>query len=193
MRSGEIKMETALAPYVGRLRRISELSAEWALPQAAHLLVRLMKDAGFLQYEVLPALEVARDAEDWCVARRYYDEEGSYSLQVFVWPCGSRTEIHDHSSWGTYGVAAGTLAEERYERLDDASVPAHARLRKVWQLSWGPEDGVSTVLPGDGGIHRVGNPGSERAISVHLYGPRMGDVDGRDYDPSRDHVCDRRD
>ncbi len=71
MRSGETKMEPALAPYVGRLRRISELSAEWALPQAAHLLVRLMKDAGFLQYEVLPALEVARDAEDWCVARRY--------------------------------------------------------------------------------------------------------------------------
>jgi hypothetical protein len=29
------------------------------------------------------------------------------------------------------------------------------------------------------------------AISVHLYGPRMDEVDGRDYDPSRDHVCDR--
>jgi hypothetical protein len=27
---------------------------------------------------------------------------------------------------------------------------------------------------------------------VHLYGPRMGTIDGRDYDPSRDYVCDRQ-
>jgi hypothetical protein len=26
---------------------------------------------------------------------------------------------------------------------------------------------------------------------VHLYGPRLGEIDGRDYDPSRDYVCDR--
>lgn len=29
------------------------------------------------------------------------------------------------------------------------------------------------------------------AISMHLYGPRLGLLDGRDYDPSRDFVCDR--
>jgi hypothetical protein len=82
--------------------------------------------------------------------------------------------------------------EERYERLDDGSRPEHARLEKVWQLWWRQEDGASTVLPGDEGIHRVGNPGESVAISVHLYGPRIGEVDGRDYDPSRDYVCDRR-
>jgi hypothetical protein len=47
------------------------------------------------------------------------------------------------------------------------------------------------VLPYDEGIHRVGNPGAKTAISVHLYGPRLGEVDGRDYEPSRDYVCDR--
>jgi hypothetical protein len=26
---------------------------------------------------------------------------------------------------------------------------------------------------------------------VHLYGPRIGELDGRDYDVSRDYVCDR--
>jgi hypothetical protein len=53
-------------------------------------------------------------------------------------------------------------------------------------------DGVTTVLPYDGGIHRVGNLTDEPAISAHLYGPRMGGIDGRDYDPTRDYVCDRR-
>ena len=76
--------------------------------------------------------------------------------------------------------------------LDDGSRTGHARLKKVWQLSWSRDDGASTVLPYDEGIHRVGNPGATTAISVHLYGPRIGDVDGRDYDPSRDYVCDRR-
>jgi hypothetical protein len=99
--------------------------------------------------------------------------------------------IHDHSSWGAYACAAGTVLEERYERLDDGSRHEHARLEEVWQLPWSPRDGASTVLPGGGGIHRVGNPYGEAAVSVHLYGPRTGEVDGRDYDPSRDYVCDR--
>jgi hypothetical protein len=47
------------------------------------------------------------------------------------------------------------------------------------------------VAPYAGGIHRIANPGPRPAISVHLYGPRMGALDGRDYDPSRDYVCDR--
>ena len=72
------------------------------------------------------------------------------------------------------------------------AIEEHARLKKAWQLWWSPEDGASTVLPGDGGIHRVGNPGEGVAVSVHLYGSRIGEVDGRDYDPSRDYVCDRR-
>jgi hypothetical protein len=57
---------------------------------------------------------------------------------------------------------------------------------------WSLEDGISTVLPYDGSIHRIGNPTGEPAISVHLYGPQLGEVDGRDYDPSRAYVCDRR-
>jgi hypothetical protein len=99
--------------------------------------------------------------------------------------------VHDHSSWGAYACAAGTVFEERYERLDDGSRFEHARLEEDWHLSWGPEDGASTVLPGDEGIHRVGNPYEDVAVSVHLYGPKMSPVDGRDYDPSQDYVCDR--
>jgi hypothetical protein len=47
------------------------------------------------------------------------------------------------------------------------------------------------VLPYEGGIHRVGNTTAKPAISIHLYGPRLGEIDGRDYGPSRDYVCDR--
>jgi predicted metal-dependent enzyme (double-stranded beta helix superfamily) len=185
-------MTTSLANSPNELRSICELPTESALPRAARFLADLVKDASFVEARVLPLLAEAKHRRDWYVAREYGGEDGSYSLKVLVWPAGTGTRIHDHSSWGAYASAFGTVLEERYDRLDDGTIAEHARLKKAWQLRWSPEDGALTVLPGVGGIHRVGNPGEGVAVSVHLYGPRIGETDGRDYDPSRDYVCDRR-
>jgi hypothetical protein len=175
------------------LQELSDLPTELALERAAPFLARLVGDPIFREAEILPLLEEARGMQgDWCVARSFEGGEQSYSLQIFVWPPGTETKIHDHSSWGVYCCAVGSVLEERYERLDDGSRLDHANLKKIWHLMWSTEDGASSVLPNDGGIHRVGNPGDSVAISVHLYGPRLREVDGRDYDPSRDYVCDRR-
>jgi hypothetical protein len=175
------------------LKSISELPTELALQQAATFLVGLVKEPAFFEGEIRPLLEEARGAlGQWYVAQSYGGKDHSYSLQVFIWPPSTETKIHDHSSWGVYCCAVGSVLEERYERLDDGSRLDHARLRKIRQRKWSKEDGASSVLPHDGGIHRVGNPGDDAAISVHLYGPRVGEVDGRDYDLSCDYVCDRR-
>ena len=173
------------------LPRLSDLTPELALREAAPFLANLVRDPTFLDAHILPLLKEARGAEEWYVAHRYDGQDSSYSLQIFVWPPGTTTKIHDHTSWGAYCCAVGSVLEERYERLDDSSRINHARLKKVWQLSWSREDGASTVLPYDEGIHRVGNPGEAVAISVHLYGPRLGRLDGRDYDTSCNYVCDR--
>ena len=184
---------TPLALDTNELQKLSELPTELALQQAAPFLANLVKDPTFLEAEILPLLDEARSTgEDWFVAHSYEGKDHSCSLQVFVWPPGSATRIHDHSSWGVYCCAVGSVLEERYERADDGSRPDHAHLKKIWQLLWSREDGASSVLPYDGGIHRVGNASDSLAISVHLYGPRIGEVDGRDYDLSKNHVCDRR-
>ena len=162
---------------------------EMALRDAVPVLSRLVRDRDFLDSHILPLLEEAGRAEDWYVAYRH--EDHSCSLQTFVWPPGSATRIHDHSSWGAFCCVVGSIVEERYERADDGSLPEYARLKKLWRLEWSREDGISTVLPYDRGIHRVRNTTEEPAISVHLYGPRLGEIDGRDYDPSRNYVCDR--
>ena len=167
------------------------LPLEMALQEAVPVLSRLVRDPNFLGSHVLPLLEEAGRAKDWYVANRHDAPDRSYSLQVFVWPPGSATRIHDHSSWGAFCCVVGSVLEERYERADDGSLSDYARLKKLWRLEWRREDGVSTVLPYERGIHRVGNPTEEPAISVHLYGPRFGDIDGRDYDPSQNYVCDR--
>jgi predicted metal-dependent enzyme (double-stranded beta helix superfamily) len=164
---------------------------EMALREAILVLSRLVGDPDFLDSHVLSHLEEAGRADDWYVAHRYDAPDSSHSLQVFVWPPGTRTRIHDHSSWGAFCCVVGSVLEERYERADDGSLPDYARLKKLWRLEWRREDGISTVLPYARGIHRVGNPRGEPAISVHLYGPRLGEIDGRDYDPSQNYVCDR--
>jgi predicted metal-dependent enzyme (double-stranded beta helix superfamily) len=182
---------TTFSLNTDELQSFCHLPTEQALPRAAAFVAGLVQDRSFLGSHVLPLLEEAQDAGEWYVAGRWDGPDKSYSLQLFVWPPGTRTRIHDHGAWGAYACAAQTVLEERFERVDDGSSFEHARLREDWHLSWSPEDGASTVLPGNGGIHRVGNPYGEAAVSVHLYGPRTSLVDGRDYDPSRDHVCDR--
>jgi hypothetical protein len=186
-------MKTALlAPDTEELEKLSNLPTELALQRAVPFLARLASDPAFFDACILPLLQEARTAEEWYVARTFDGQDGSYSLQIFVWPAGTRTQIHDHTSWGAYCCVVRSVFEERYERLDDGSQIDHARLKKAWQLSWSREDGVSTVLPHDEGIHRVGNLGGKTAISLHLYGPKEGEFDGRDYDPLSDYVCDRR-
>jgi predicted metal-dependent enzyme (double-stranded beta helix superfamily) len=167
------------------------LPPELALQEAVTVLSRLARDPDFLDSHVLPRFEEAGRAEDWYVAYRHDDPDRSYSLQVFIWTPGSATKIHDHSSWGAFCCVVGSVLEERYERVDDGSLTDYARLKKLSRLEWRREDGISTVLPYERGIHRVGNPAEEPAISVHLYGPRLGEIDGRDYDPSQNYVCDR--
>ena len=78
----------------------------------------------------MPLLQEANGAERWYVARRWEAPDRSFSLQVFVWPPGTRIMIDDHSSLGAYSCAAGTVFEVRYERLDDgpgSSTPASKR------------------------------------------------------------------
>jgi predicted metal-dependent enzyme (double-stranded beta helix superfamily) len=180
----------SVPPNTGAPERPSDLPPNPTLSEACSYLARLAGEREFLDSRILPLYGAADRAGDWYVACRHDAPDGT-SLQVFVWPPGSKTRIHDHSSWGAFRCLVGTLLEERYERLDDGSKEDHARLRKMWERGWRKGDGISTVLPYEGGIHRVGNPGDSIAISVHLYGPRLGEIDGRDYDPARSYVCDR--
>jgi len=68
------------------------------LQEAIPVLSCLVRDREFLDCHVLPLLEEAGRAKDWYAAYRHDDPDRSYSLQVFVWPPGSATKVHDHSS-----------------------------------------------------------------------------------------------
>jgi predicted metal-dependent enzyme (double-stranded beta helix superfamily) len=158
---------------------------------APEFMAQLMHNPAFVTTQIVPFVMWATPTREPSIPISYGAREASTCLQVFVWPAGATTPIHDHTSWGAYQCVIGSLVEQRYERLDDGEQPSTARLRKAWQRTWCSEDGTSMVRPYEKGIHRITNPNSYPAISVHMYGPRGGVFDGRDYDPKRDFVCDR--
>jgi hypothetical protein len=176
---------------VSEFQRLWRDLPELGFEDAPTFLARLAGDPAFLATHILPLLAQVVLAREPAIAATFGTREASNCLQVFVWPAGAATPIHDHTSWGAYHCVVGSLLEERYARLDDGAQPNTARLRRQWRRVWNRADGASTVGAYENGIHRVANAGARPAISVHLYGPRMGAFDGRDYEPSRDFVCDR--
>lgn len=173
------------------LRSLYEAVPHLTFEDAAALLAHLARNPLFLAADVLPHLAELKTGPGPYVAASYGSREATACLEIFVWPVGAATPIHDHTSWGVYQCVSGTLLEDRYTRLDDGSQPEAAHLRRRWHRAWAPADGVSTVGAYEEGIHRIANATSRLAVSVHLYGPRAGAFDGRDYDPTRDFVCDR--
>ena len=173
------------------LRDLFRFLPDIGLDQAPEFMAQLVHNPAFVTTQIVPFLTRSAPGHEPSIPISYGTREASTCLQVFVWPAGAATPIHDHTSWGAYQCVIGSLVEQRYERLDDGEQPSTARLRKAWQRTWCSEDGTSMVLPYEKGIHRITNPNTSPAISLHMYGPRSGAFDGRDYDPKRDFVCDR--
>jgi predicted metal-dependent enzyme (double-stranded beta helix superfamily) len=178
-----------LAHDLLQLDPVAARPAPLAMGEGALILAHLLANPVFLRDHVVPAAHHIATGGPY-VARRYESERGGYALEIFMWPVGARTAIHDHSCWGLMGCAFGALQEERYTRLDSGAHPQQARLRRHWRRVWRPGAGISTLLPYEGGIHRVSNPCARPVLSVHVYGP-SGPIDGRDYDPDCDYVCER--
>jgi predicted metal-dependent enzyme (double-stranded beta helix superfamily) len=96
------------------------------------------------------------------------DPEYGFTVVVLLWEPGASTPIHDHDTWCVFGVLEGSLEITDYEVVtDDGEGPF--RLKEVdRQLC---DAGITgDNLAADTEVHRVRNTGSERAISLHVYG-----------------------
>lgn len=97
----------------------------------------------------------------------YVDPDGRFSIQALVWQAGQSTPAHDHTCWSVVGVYEGELRETSYRRLND--IGGVARLLPTGVTHYRKGDVTYLDLPGSE-LHRLDNPTSCIAISVHVYG-----------------------
>ncbi len=92
------------------------------------------------------------------------DPAGRYTLVALVWEPGQHSPVHGHHTWCGYGIVEGRLHDETYAYGHDV-----AKARRVGAVDRSP--GVACYTPaGLDGIHRLGNAGARRAVSIHAYG-----------------------
>jgi hypothetical protein len=80
------------------------------------------------------------------------------------WPPGGKIELHDHGeSRGAVVVAQGTLTETTVRPTDrGVALVSARRIEEGEHRTFGPRY-----------VHDILNDGSEDAISVHVYGPKL--------------------
>ncbi len=110
----------------------------------------------------------------------YLPQDKAFSVIGRVSTPGQTTPIHDHLTWALIGVYDG-----RKERLYSGESKV-SPTRSVRELRMASETtngkGHVTVL-GELGIHRVDNPYTRPAYSVHVYGRGIGPTERHSYDP----------
>jgi predicted metal-dependent enzyme (double-stranded beta helix superfamily) len=99
----------------------------------------------------------------------YLNPKRLFSLRMFLYGPGEYTPIHDHSSWGVSGAAAGELGVIRYSREDDGSVEGFAQLLQAAPVYLQPGE-IELTRPLNEGIHQTGNPVDGTTIMVSIYG-----------------------
>lgn len=90
--------------------------------------------------------------------------EQGWAVAALVWRPGQMSPVHGHNVWCAVAVHQGTMTESFYVP-DDAGGPPRqtgVALRRAGDTTHGP------ACPD--AIHRLGNLGTETAVSIHAYG-----------------------
>ena len=134
-----------------------------------HLMVKAMTaPPGSTALEFLPIMErtAAFGAEEW--AHLAYRPDGravlvdnDYLKVVLIrWAPGASSNLHGHpKGGGVFKVLEGALAEARYHTLESATPFSEHTYRRQ----------ASSYIDDAMGLHTVGNPFSEPAVTLHAY------------------------
>jgi len=96
------------------------------------------------------------------------DEAFGFTVVVLLWEPGACTPIHDHDTWCVFGLLQGQLELTNYGIVEDDG-------KSLLHLREASRELLHAGILGDNRdplteVHRVRNTGSERALSLHVYG-----------------------
>lgn len=103
--------------------------------------------------------------------RVYTSPEQGFFVQVFAWPPGVETPVHDHNTWGVMGILENQLAVTEYQMLP-TDTEGQFQLKELDRFNAGPGAIVYVSMP-DAEIHHIRNPTEAYSFSVHIYGAEL--------------------
>ncbi len=123
----------------------------------------------------MPPAENAVNEHGYARQLLHSDPNGRFSVMVIRWTPGACTPIHGHNAWGCVGVLEGEVGCETFTHRkceQEPYVPEATCLTSTGKLLAGPGT-VATVDPDPCGIHRLFNPTSAPATTLHIYGMNL--------------------
>jgi predicted metal-dependent enzyme (double-stranded beta helix superfamily) len=97
----------------------------------------------------------------------YADPGRQFSILAIVWQPGQCTPIHGHTAWGAVGVHMGNPYCEVFDTGNNPQPRMNLTAKMKLRLHPGY---LGTVQPGIDDVHRIGNDGRTKAITIHIYG-----------------------
>lgn len=153
------KQDDVVAVLADRVREACAGSTD-DIPAAMRRALAELLDGGI----TLPPEQCRGMAEGYTRHLLHADAAGCFSVVAIVWRAGQFSPVHGHHIWCAYAVVSGTLQEERYQWSAEAR---GVRLAERYPRKAGD---ISFSYAGVEEAHRLGNPGGEDAVSIHVYG-----------------------
>jgi predicted metal-dependent enzyme (double-stranded beta helix superfamily) len=136
-----------------------------AVQCVAHALKPLLSNRHLFDRDFAQAL-LAGDTDG-----RIYTSPQGFFVQVFAWPVGCATPVHDHLTWGVMGIYHQQLQIIEYQKVPGEQ-PGTFDLQESDRYLAQPGM-ISAVIPPSDEIHHVSNPGPHPAFSIHVYGQEL--------------------
>jgi predicted metal-dependent enzyme (double-stranded beta helix superfamily) len=131
------------------------------LLQIAPLVRRLLTSSEWLQINFLPPDPIT----GWSVLTLYDEPDFPITTQTVVWSPGSRSPIHNHSTWGIVALLSGQEKNTFWQRSPTPEYPD--RIKLVGERLLNPGD-ILCLMPDT--IHHVEAIGDDPTMSFNLYG-----------------------
>jgi predicted metal-dependent enzyme (double-stranded beta helix superfamily) len=103
------------------------------------------------------------DANNYNRHLLHADEGGRFTVLALTWLPGQVTPVHGHNAWGVVGIHDGIMENTCYHIADHV-------VQETTSVHTAAVGHVARVESGDGSAHSLRNPGSARAITIHVYG-----------------------
>lgn len=103
--------------------------------------------------------------------RIYTSPEHGFFVQVFHWPAGVKTPIHNHNTWGVMGILHNQLHVTEYS-MTALETPGQfdVSAKDDYQAQRGA---IIYLTAPDDEIHQIVNDSDQESLSVHIYGAEM--------------------